>query len=147
MWFAVVAAVALVAVACGIVLVVPARYRLGAWTLVIVAAVVPWASPTDHAHWDRIEWIPFAHFQRPRDVLLNLLLYVPVGWFIVGQARDGRRGLAWATGYAFALSAVTEFTQIFSHGRFPTASDLLVNTAGAIIGALIASRVGRRGRV
>ena len=146
-WFAVVAAGAIVAAACAIAPVVPRRFRLGVWTLVVFAAVVPWMGWTDHAHWDRIEWVPFARFQRPRDILLNLLLYVPVGWFVAEAEKPFRRTVAWAGTYGLILSAATEFTQVFSHGRFPTTSDVLVNTLGALAGAWIFSRVGRRARL
>jgi VanZ family protein len=39
---------------------------------------------------------------------------------------------------AAGLSAVAEATQIFSRRRFPSATDLMLNTAGALVGAAIA---------
>lgn len=126
--------------------VVPARSRLVVWTVVVVAAVVPWIGWTDHAHWDRIQWVPFSGVYRLRDVVLNVLFYVPIGVFYV-QRRPGRaRAVAEATLYGLALSALTEFSQVFSHGRFPSVTDLVTNVAGAWLGAWTSVTVRRRVR-
>ena len=104
-------------------------------TGLIVAIVVPWTSFEGHTHWDRVQWIPF----RPppavslTDVGANLLLYVPFGFF--------GRGSVWVVvGLAAGLSLATEWSQLYSHGRFPTATDLLMNVTGASIGWWLAAR-------
>lgn len=118
--------------------VVPRRARLTVWSIVVMAAVVPWWRWTDHAHWDRIEWLPFSSIYRPRDAVLNVLFYVPIGFFFV-RGRPGRpHPVLWACAFGLALSALTEFTQVFSHGRFPGATDVLTNTTGACLGAWLA---------
>ena len=66
------------------------------------------------------------------DALLGRLGYTPDG-----RHPGGRRLVAWAAAYGFVLSLVTELTQVFSHGRFPTTNDLVMNTAGAAIGAWV----------
>lgn len=121
-----------------VALVVPRRARLAVWTVVVTAAVVPWWRWTDHAHWDRIEWIPFSSVYRPRDAVLNVLFYVPIGYFFVRMRPGRHRAVLWACTYGLLLSAATELTQVFSHGRFPGTTDLLTNTTGAAIGAGLA---------
>lgn len=125
---------ALVLLAMGVERVVPARLRLWAWTIVIAAGVMPWGNWTDHAHWDKVQWIPFVSPPvRFWDVVLNVVLYLPVGYFIAA-----RRGAVWhAAVYGALLSTVTELAQVFGHGRFPSMTDLSANVIGAWLGALI----------
>jgi glycopeptide antibiotics resistance protein len=125
---------------------VPLRLQLAVWTLIVIGGVVPWATWTDHSHWDRIEWIPLTGNVRLRDVVLNILFYVPVGYFFVTarSVSPAARRILLAALCGFVLSVVTETTQVFSHGRFPGMTDVTTNTAGALIGAMLAVR--RRGR-
>jgi hypothetical protein len=105
--------------------VVPPRVRLVVWTIIVVGGVVPWASWVGHSHWYRIEWLPFSTTTRPRDIVLNILFYVPIGHFFV-RRRDwaGKvRPLVGAATYALLLSLLTETSQVFSHGRFPAMTD------------------------
>lgn len=122
--------------------VVPPRYRLFVWTLIVAGGVVPWANWTDHAHWSAIEWLPFTRDVRFRDIWLNVLFYVPVGCFYATarQASESRLMPVDAVLFGLVLSLVTETTQIFSHGRFPAMTDVLTNTTGAAVGAFIAAR-------
>lgn len=124
----------------------PAGMRLGAWTVLIVLIVAPWASYVGHVHWDRVQWIPF----RPppdstvRDAVANIALYVPFGLFGTDSLRRNRPGLILA--FAGTLSFLTEFSQLYSHGRFPAATDLLTNLCGAVIGVGVAWRLAASGR-
>ena len=70
------------------------------------------------------------------DVLLNLLLFVPVG---VGLYAGGL-SLPRATAACAALSLGIELLQYAVPGRDPSAGDLLTNTLGGWLGALFASR-------
>lgn len=109
------------------------RWALAAWIGVILLVVVPWWSVQDHAHWDRVGWVPFGGPLRLRDIVLNVLLYVPFGYLHACQAH---RPPAWRTlAYACALSCATELTQVFSHGRFPSGTDVASNVIGAALGA------------
>jgi len=121
---------------------VVARLAFVGWVTVIVLAVVPWSSWQDHSHWPRVGWIPFASPPiRARDIVVNTLLYVPFGLFC---RRAWGRPLAlswgWIAALAFLLSLATEATQIYSHGRFPSATDVTTNVAGALLGGWIARR-------
>jgi glycopeptide antibiotics resistance protein len=113
------------------------RQRLGAllWIALIVAAVLPWTSWQDHAHWTKIGWWPFISPPvRIRDIVINLALYVPLGYLL---ARAAPSRLVWlrVLGLSLVLSIATEATQIYSHSRFPSATDVAVNVIGAAIGA------------
>lgn len=141
MRFGVVAFILILVAGAAVARFVPLRFRVAIWTLVIIGGVVPWASWTDHAHWDRVEWLPFTRNVRLRDVLLNVLFYVPFGYFLAARHAASSRAkvVVSAAALAFALSAVTEISQVFSHGRFPAVTDVVTNTAGAIIGAWLAN--------
>ena len=116
-----------------------ARVALVLWIGVILFVVTPWYGLRDHSHWARVQWIPFISPPiRLRDMVANTLFYVPFGYFYVRATRRGGVWHAVATG--LLLSAVTELTQVYSHGRFPSTTDLLCNSAGAHLGALWATR-------
>ncbi len=112
------------------------------WTGVIVLVVVPWGSFQNHSHWSRVQWIPFV--TPPvglRDIVANVLFYAPFGYWSMRLSRRPRmwHGLV----FAFALSAATELTQVYSHGRFPSSTDLVCNVVGAGLGTLLARRFAR----
>jgi glycopeptide antibiotics resistance protein len=94
-------------------------------------------APQDHPHWNRARWIPYVSPPvRARDIAGNFALYVPFG-FLYARGRPipavFLRGLA----YAVLLSTGTEFTQLFSHQRFPSVQDVLMNVLGAAGGMAI----------
>jgi glycopeptide antibiotics resistance protein len=121
----------------------PPRYRLALWILVIIIGVVPWFSMTSHAHWPRIGWIPFESPPvRLRDMILNVALYVPFGWFSRCGRLTALRHVTRMAVWAIVLSAATEVTQVYSHGRFPSMTDVVMNTCGACLGAI--GSAGRR---
>jgi VanZ family protein len=82
----------------------------------------------------RVEWLPELH--KPLDMLFNLGYYVLFG---VLAAKLGARPRV-AVGLALSLSAITELSQLFSPSRHPSATDLVVNTAGAMVGVLLIGR-------
>jgi len=126
-----------------------ARVWLGLWIAVIVACVVPWIGWQDHSHWTRIGWVPFSSPPvRLRDIVINTVLYVPFGLFCHRALRphwSGRAGFAML--WAIVLSVSTEASQIYSHGRFPSATDVMTNVIGAGLGVMLAkARFGPRVR-
>lgn len=121
---------------------VPARGRLWVWTAIVIVGVVPWSGWAGHSHWPRVQWIPFLPPLRVRDITVNVLLYVPIGFFFVRRAGPAARAsVARAVLFALALSVATEATQVYSHGRFPSMTDVATNAFGAWIGALAAQRL------
>jgi uncharacterized membrane protein YdcZ (DUF606 family) len=99
----------------------------------VVVATLPhdWQ---DHSHWARVNWWPFlTGVVRPRDLFLNVLLFVPLGIALQWRKpHDARRS---ALVVAALLSASMELTQVWSHDRFPSATDVVMNVAGCILGA------------
>ena len=80
------------------------------------------------------------------NVLGNILLFVPLGFFGVLAVR---RGLAAVTVAACALSVCIEITQWVLGDRWTDIDDVLLNTFGAFVGAaaaLAAVRVSERRR-
>lgn len=108
------------------------------WTLIIVAIVVPWRDIQDHTHWEKVGWIPF--ITPPvewSDMIGNFVLYLPFGRLSV-RALPRRPALTMVL--ALLLSGGTEFTQLYSHWRFPSMTDLVVNLSGAWCGIYFARR-------
>lgn len=109
-------------------------------TLLIIVAVVPWLTYTDHSHWGEVRWIPFVSSpQKVRDWAANVALYVPFGYSYARQGAGGRR-LWRAIVYAGLLSTATEVTQVFAHRRFPSTTDIVFNVLGAVAGVRLARR-------
>jgi hypothetical protein len=127
-----VAVVALLALVVWIV--VPARLRAAVWVGAILAGVVPWTDYQEHSHWAQVGWWPFVSPPvRVRDIVVNFLLYVPLGLSLTRE--HGWRASAAMTA-GLALSVATEFSQVFSHTRFATMTDVVVNSLGTAAGAL-----------
>ena len=117
------------------------RWCLALWTALILLLVVPWLNYQNHSHWARIGWIPFfSKDVKLRDIAANVLLYAPWGYFWVRQRRDPSRGVWPIILFAAVLSVATEASQSYSHGRFPSATDVTCNLFGAFVGAEYARR-------
>ena len=78
------------------------------------------------------------------DVLLNLICFVPLGYFFA----MGYRGVSilLAVSLCALLSLSIEFAQIFFGGRYTSLSDLAANTLGGGIGILLARSGWFRGQ-
>lgn len=74
-------------------------------------------------------------------VLLNVVLFVPVGALLVVVL--GRRWW-WATLAAAALSGAIELVQLVFLAREASWGDVVANTAGALVGALVSDLLRRR---
>ena len=106
--------------------------------VVIVAITFPW-DLQDHPHWFKVAWLPFfTGIVRPRDLLANAALYFPIGFLLPARSRRGR--VAWAAGVALLVSALLELAQVWSHVRFPSATDLVMNVLGSVVGAMVSAR-------
>lgn len=114
------------------------------WILLIVVASGPWFGLTSTPQWDRVTWIPFTGFEdKPKDTIVNLALFLPLGWTIAARRPTGR-GLLVAVGAAFVTSLAVESMQLFCVLRDPSATDVLNNTIGGAIGAAGAVAWSRR---
>ncbi len=114
-----------------------------AWCGVVVAIVFPWRDLRDHTHWGKVAWLPFVSPPlKTVDIVGNILLYVPFGYLGSKNLRGGRRQLV-VLGCAALLSLLTEASQLFSHYRFPSATDLTCNLLGCFTGLQLAGPVSR----
>ena len=115
------------------------KFRFFLWTLIICGAVVPWSDLQNHTHWSKVQWIPFVTPPvKLVDIVLNVALYVPFGYWFTRWAGRRRTGLAVAS--AGALSLATEWTQLYSHSRFPSLTDVTCNVLGAVVGVWLAQQ-------
>jgi glycopeptide antibiotics resistance protein len=106
----------------------------------IVVAVVPWWSFRDHSHWAKVEWIPFTGpVLVARDFFANVALFIPLGIVIARRSVPTRR-IFNAAMIAAGISILAELTQVYSHSRFPTATDVVANVVGAAAAAALVSR-------
>lgn len=71
------------------------------------------------------------------DLVANLLLYVPLGFFGV-LALPPRIALPVMTAIGFSLCTSVELAQFFDAGRVTNLSDVYLNTAGTLLGGILA---------
>ena len=77
------------------------------------------------------------------DLLVNLLIYLPIGVLLFINLHTVHKvgvfkALLLVTLAAFALCTALEYLQLYIPGRVTSFSDILINTAGATAGALLA---------
>lgn len=92
------------------------------------------------------QFVPFmGAADRPRDIVANLLLFLPFGYLFA--AAHPRRGYFALLAAAAAISLGAEALQTLSPARFPSATDVVVNTAGAFAGGWVRRRLRRGPRL
>jgi VanZ family protein len=118
-------------------------FILVGWILVIIVLCsFPWW--IEAPQWGRVRWIPLLDVLRSphrllRDTIANCCLYIPLG-FAYARVRGAPRVklICEATLAGLLLSVTCELYQVFSPVRFPSMTDVLMNTIGASAGASIA---------
>jgi glycopeptide antibiotics resistance protein len=114
---------------------------------IAVITLLPLSGYRAHAHWDRVGWIPFADPRsRPWEMAANVLLFMPFGWTVARALGGARSAAILASGMALMLSVGVELAQVFAHGRFPSSTDVVMNFAGAALGAALLVREAGRGQ-
>lgn len=99
-----------------------------------VLAIPPWLDLQDHAHWANVAWVPFVSPPvRLGDVLRNVLLFAPLGAAVAANLRSS--AVSKATALALLVSVSGEFSQLYSHTRFPSTTDVAVNVTAAAAAA------------
>jgi glycopeptide antibiotics resistance protein len=107
----------------------------GVWMAAIVAVSVPFRDLHAHTHWAKIGWIPFVTPPvKASDIAANLALYFPLGYFTSPHA-PRRHTIALTLVVAAILALATELTQLYSHSRFPSSTDVVCDCLGAALGA------------
>jgi VanZ family protein len=121
--------------------------------LLILGTLYPFGFRLDArsvSYFPSVEWIPLSYHD-PRcpwtgffkDKLFNIVMFLPfgvlLGTIIQSSAKPERILLKTAVLAAF-FSLVIESLQYFLPERHPAASDLLMNTFGAFLGAWLISR-------
>jgi glycopeptide antibiotics resistance protein len=115
------------------------RVLLGAWTALLLSILFPWADLLHHPHWMNVVWIPFTPPLRLRDVVANVLLFTPFGTLLrISQPRGARVPVWVVMSLSAALSFLAEATQLFTHTRVPSVTDLVTNVIGAAAGCWLA---------
>ncbi len=134
-------------------------HKTTAWPLALVyAALVMFASLFPFVGWrdQGISPLVFLGASLPPpywtgfDVATNVAGYAPLGFLLaLALLRTGHAGLAVPLALLAGglLSLVLEFLQIYLPQRVPSNLDLLLNTAGALAGALCAALLERLGAI
>ncbi len=78
-----------------------------------------------------------------RDVLLNIVLFVPLG-FLLERSGGGRLSILRVVLFGALASIAIEVTQLFLPERWTTATDLVANATGAALGATASATIRRR---
>jgi glycopeptide antibiotics resistance protein len=102
--------------------------------LILLATTWPLSDFQNHTHWQQVEWIPFTLYVRPFDILANVALFAPFGAAFAWGGTSRRRLIA-ATMAGLGLSLLIEWSQVYTHDRAATTTDVLSNTLGAWLGA------------
>jgi hypothetical protein len=102
--------------------------------LVVWAISFPWPITTV-PQWHRVHWIPLTDpADKPRDLVANVLLFVPFGYGWRARHGASTRFLPVVLAAA-AVSTSAEAAQLFGTERYPSATDVSAAIAGAAIGA------------
>ena len=114
------------------------------WVVVIAIASGPWFGIVRHPQWDRLTLVPFHGSEdKPRDVAVNLLMFVPFGWSFA-KSRGGRMTTVQAIGAGALVSIAVEIPQLFYKLRDPSATDVVMAMIGTAAGSLASQAFHRR---
>jgi|GEM_PF-1093165 glycopeptide antibiotics resistance protein len=108
------------------------------WILGILGlTTMPWENYVGHSHWDLVNWIPFNdHRFAVEDLLANIALFVPFGFFLGHASRGASGKKVWSLAFLASamLSTSVEFFQVYCHNRNPSTTDICNNVLGAALG-------------
>jgi len=132
------------------------RARTSAWPLAwVYAGLIAYASLYPFGPWRDQGLVPWAFLWAPWppywsgfDVVANALGYAPLGFFLaLGVLRSGAPNwqLIWAPLAGLVVSACMEMLQVYLPQRVPSSLDFLLNTVGALVGAVLAVWLHRLG--
>ena len=132
-------------------------YAAATWGVVLFTIYGSWVPFRFHDRepadaWRAWVWV-WEHrlfVQSRSDALANIALGIPLGFAVLGWARsnrDGRRG-DWIAAAAIlpvclSFAALVEFSQLFFHGRTSSATDVVAQGFGAMLGLFAWLSFGR----
>ena len=102
---------------------------------------------------DRFSRVPYLQLgiQSRADFVANILLFVPLGFLIMGALRADRRSAvatgisaAIVAGFSWSLANAIEFTQIYFPMRTVSQNDIFAETTGAVVGISLWALIGQR---
>lgn len=96
-------------------------------TLSRVTHLIPLWSYTPHGHW--------------KQILLNIALFIPLGYFLPSIFESTRHPYLWALFAALLVSASVELTQFLTYRGMLDVDDLISNVCGAAVGLPIYASV------
>jgi glycopeptide antibiotics resistance protein len=107
--------------------------------LIVGITTMPWSNYVGHPHWDQVRWIPFYPPLAFLDILGNVVLFLPFGYFFPRALRGSSSGRSWGLPVllATALSTAVELFQVYTHNRMPATTDICTNLLGAMSGLAI----------
>lgn len=122
----------------------PLYLVLGYTLLVLYASLTPFSGWRAPGH-DVLDFVdaPLPRYALAFDVAVNVLAYVPLGFFAALTVAPGRHPLLAALAGTIAgasLSFGMEVAQAYLPGRVSSNLDLITNTVGALVGAVLAAR-------
>lgn len=124
----------------------PAPRRLG-WLLLgylgaVVAMILLAPFRFDPGRLAAATWEPLGTTEL-RDVVLNVVLFLPLG-FLLERVRSGRLGVGAIALLAAAVALAAESLQLMIPGRYSALTDVAANGAGAALGAVLSRMVRLR---
>ena len=87
--------------------------------------------------------IHIGNYTAAREVFLNILLYVPMGYLLPFICKPMRYSVIACTVVGFLCSCATEFAQLHYHLGYFQIDDILNNTLGCLIGAILGCTLSR----
>lgn len=117
---------------------------LGAWLVTLILVTTPGRGAQPGRHF---ELIPFGFDEplswRANELVVNALMFVPLGLLLPLIVRQ--RATLWVAICGFTISTLIEIYQYAAaSGRAADSTDILLNTTGAVLAAIIAHRTYAR---
>ena len=117
--------------------------------VIVYGSLYPFAFRVPAADSDALPHLLSTWANRPGrgDLISNIALYIPLGFFALRAFRDGIpawQRLALVTIFGATLSLAMEYTQFFDQGRDSTLLDVYTNVTGTILGAVGGLVLGER---
>ncbi len=111
--------------------------------LIVGIMTMPWSEFVAHAHWHKVNWVPFQDAIGSSAFLtnsfVNVIVFTPFGYlYLQSRSRGQKVVILEVILLATLLSASLELYQVYCHGRFPSVTDAMLNAIGGVIGATVA---------